>query len=261
MPAPALVAAVDLRKTYVLGDDVLHALDGVTLSIEQGEFVAIMGASGSGKSTLMNILGCLDRPTSGGYSLAGRDVSRLGPNELAAIRNELLGFVFQNFNLLPRTSALENVELPLVYAGVSRSERRRRAAEALTRMGLAARLEHRPSQLSGGQQQRVAIARAIVNRPRLVLADEPTGNLDSKTSVSVMKTLQELSHEGLTVAYVTHDADVARYASRVLVMRDGKLVSDERQVGELAAEVGIPDRTSVSQPGVTAVTLGMERVA
>ncbi|HSU38504.1 MAG TPA: ABC transporter ATP-binding protein, partial [Polyangiaceae bacterium] len=228
-------------KTYVLGDDVLHALDGVNLTIEQAEFVAIMGASGSGKSTLMNILGCLDRPSSGRYLLAGQDVAHLSRGELAEIRNQLLGFVFQNFNLLPRTSAVENVELPLIYAGTPRAERRRRALEALARMGLAARVHHHPSQLSGGQQQRVAIARAIVNRPKLILADEPTGNLDSKTSVGVMAVLQELARGGPTVVYVTHDAEVARYASRVLVMRDGQLVSDDRQTGKQAAEAALPE--------------------
>ena len=236
-PAAApLIRVESLTKTYALGDDVLNALDSVDLSIEQGEFVAIMGASGSGKSTLMNILGCLDRPSSGRYFLAGRDVARLSPGELAEIRNEHIGFVFQNFNLLPRTSALENVELPLVYAGVGRGERRRRSLEALTRMGLASRVQHHPAQLSGGQQQRVAIARAIVNRPRLLLADEPTGNLDSKTSVGVMAVLQGLARDGLTVVYVTHDAGVARYASRVLVMLDGRVVSDQTQTG-MPAEV------------------------
>jgi putative ABC transport system ATP-binding protein len=232
-----LIRVEDLMKTYVLGEDVLNALDGVNLSIDQGEFVAIMGASGSGKSTLMNILGCLDRPTSGSYFLAGRDVARLSPGELAEIRNQLIGFVFQNFNLLPRTSAAENVELPLIYAGVGRAERRRRALDALERMGLSGRVNHHPAQLSGGQQQRVAIARAIVNRPRIIFADEPTGNLDSKTSVGVMAVLQELARDGLTVIYVTHDAEVASYASRVLVMRDGRLVSDELQTGKRAAEI------------------------
>ena len=239
-PEP-LIRVESLMKTYVLGDDVLHALDGVNLTIEQGEFVAIMGASGSGKSTLMNILGCLDRPSSGRYLLAGQDVAHLSRGELAEIRNQLLGFVFQNFNLLPRTSAVENVELPLIYAGTPRAERRRRALEALARMGLAARVHHHPSQLSGGQQQRVAIARAIVNRPKLILADEPTGNLDSKTSVGVMAVLQELARGGPTVVYVTHDAEVARYASRVLVMRDGQLVSDDRQTGKQAAEAALPE--------------------
>jgi len=230
-----IIDAQGLTKTYVLGTEEVHALDTVNLQIEEGEFVAIMGSSGSGKSTLMNILGCLDKPTSGRYSLAGRDVSRLRPGELAEVRNELLGFVFQSFNLLPRTSAIENVELPLVYRGVPRTERRERAAAALSRVGLGGRLEHRPSQLSGGQQQRVAIARAIVNRPRLVLADEPTGNLDSKTSASVMALFQELWKEGLTILYVTHEPDVASYASRVVVVRDGRILSDSRQKPRLAA--------------------------
>ena len=239
MTVEPLIRVEALMKTYVLGEDVLHALDGVNLEIAQGEFVAIMGASGSGKSTLMNILGCLDRPSSGRYLLAGRDVASLSPGELAEIRNELLGFVFQNFNLLPRTSAVENVELPLVYAGVSRAERRRRALEALARMGLGDRAHHHPSQLSGGQQQRVAIARAIVNRPRLLLADEPTGNLDSKNSASVMAVLQGLARGGLTIAYVTHDSNVARYASRVLVMSDGRLISDQTQRAADAAEAPV----------------------
>jgi len=197
--------------------------------VEHGEFMAIMGASGSGKSTLMNILGCLDRPTSGSYRLNGRDVSRLDAGELAEVRNELLGFVFQNFNLLPRTSALENVELPLIYAGVPRAERRARAQAALERVELGDRLHHHPAQLSGGQQQRVAIARAMVNRPRLIFADEPTGNLDSKTSTSVMALFQELSREGLTIVFVTHEPDIASYASRVVVVRDGRIVSDLEQ--------------------------------
>jgi putative ABC transport system ATP-binding protein len=231
-----IIDAEGLTKTYVLGADEVHALDGVNLKIDEGEFVAIMGSSGSGKSTLMNILGCLDRPTSGRYLLAGRDVSRLRAGELAEVRNELLGFVFQSFNLLPRTSALENVELPLVYAGLPRKERRERAASALERVGLGERLEHRPSQLSGGQQQRVAIARAIVNWPRLVLADEPTGNLDSKTSASVMALFQELWNDGLTILYVTHEPDVASYASRIVVMRDGRILSDSRQKPRSAAD-------------------------
>ena len=235
-----LIRVESLMKTYVLGDDVLNALDGVNLEIARGEFVAIMGASGSGKSTLMNILGCLDRPTSGSYFLAGRDVARLTRGELAEIRNALLGFVFQNFNLLPRTSAVENVELPLVYAGVSRSERRKRALDALERMGLGDRAHHHPSQLSGGQQQRVAIARAIVNRPRLLLADEPTGNLDSKNSVGVMGVLQGLARDGLTIAYVTHDSNVARFASRVMVMSDGRLISDQAQRADQATQTPVP---------------------
>ena len=206
------------------------------LRVEVGEFVAIMGSSGSGKSTLMNVLGCLDRPTTGRYVLSGRDVSQLSRGQLAEIRNELLGFVFQSFNLLPRTSAIENVELPLVYAGLRRQERRERATAALVRVGLGERLHHRPSQLSGGQQQRLAIARAIVNQPRLVLADEPTGNLDSKTSAAVMALFQQLWKEGLTILYVTHEPDVASYASRVIVVKDGKVLSDERQTPRLAAD-------------------------
>jgi putative ABC transport system ATP-binding protein len=235
---PALVVAKDLTKIYVLGDTELHALDGVSLTVQKGEFVAIMGASGSGKSTLMNVLGCLDRPTSGSYVLDGREVSRLTRGQLAEMRNRTIGFVFQSFNLLSRTSAVENVELPLVYAGLPRRERRERARVALERVGLGGRLEHRPSQLSGGQQQRVAIARAIVNEPKLVFADEPTGNLDTKTSVDVMALLQTLWHAGLTVVYVTHEPDVARYASRIVTVRDGQIVSDTTQqplVAERAA--------------------------
>jgi putative ABC transport system ATP-binding protein len=204
--------------------------------MSSGEFVAIMGASGSGKSTLMNILGCLDRPSAGHYVLAGRDVSSLKRGQLADVRNEFLGFVFQSFNLLPRTSARENVELPLVYGGVAPDERRVRATAALTRVGLGDRLENRPAQLSGGQQQRVAIDRALVNRPRIIFADEPTGNLDSKTTATVMALFQELWREGLTILYVTHEPDVAAYATRVLVMRDGRVLSDVRQTPRDAAE-------------------------
>ena len=229
-----LIVVEDLLKLYTLGGVELHALDHVSLSIEQGELVAIMGSSGSGKSTLMNVLGCLDRPTSGRYILAGRDVSRLGRGELAEVRNKTLGFVFQSFNLLPRTSARENVELPLVYAGLPRPERARRAAAALARVGLGDRVDHYPSQLSGGQQQRVAIARAIVNEPKIVLADEPTGNLDSKTSDSIMALFQELWNNGLTIVYVTHEPDVARYASRIVTLKDGRILSDVRQAPQLA---------------------------
>jgi len=225
----ALIVAEDLVKAYNIGGEEFRALDGVSLTIERGELVAIMGASGSGKSTLMNILGCLDRPTSGRYFLAGREVSHLGRSELAEVRNTFLGFVFQSFNLLPRTSAVENVELPLIYAGVPRKERFERSCAALERVGLGDRLRHHPSQLSGGQQQRVAIARAIVNRPDLVFADEPTGNLDSKMSAAVMALFQELWRSGLTIAYVTHEPDVAAYASRVLVVRDGRILSDSPQ--------------------------------
>jgi putative ABC transport system ATP-binding protein len=235
-PPRPLIDTRSLTKIYRAGEEELRALDGVTLRIGAGECVAIMGASGSGKSTLMNILGCLDRPSSGEYWLDGRDVSRLSRAELADVRNHGIGFVFQNFNLIARTSALENVELPLIYAGLGRRERAARARAALERVGLGGRLEHRPAQLSGGQQQRVAIARAIVNRPRLLLADEPTGNLDSRTGASVMALFQELWREGLTILFVTHEPDIARYASRLLVLRDGQLVSDTRQVAASAAD-------------------------
>jgi len=224
-----IIEITAVEKTYQTGDVQVRALRGVSLSIEEGEFVAIMGASGSGKSTLMNIIGCLDRPTAGVYRLAGREVSGLNRNDLADVRNQVLGFVFQNFNLLSRTSALENVELPLIYRGISGRERHRRASQALERVGLAGRLDHTPNQLSGGQQQRVAIARALVGEPKVVLADEPTGNLDSVTSVEVMALFQELQQTGMTVALVTHEPDIAEFASRVVVVRDGLIVSDERQ--------------------------------
>jgi putative ABC transport system ATP-binding protein len=240
MPTSAIMRANRLTKSYPLGDERLRVLNDVTLEVQPGELIAIMGASGSGKSTLMNILGCLDRPTSGDYFLDGRDVARMNRGQLAQIRNELLGFVFQSFNLLSRTSALENVELPLVYAGVDRRTRVARARAALERVGLSERYDHRPSQLSGGQQQRVAIARAIINRPRVLLADEPTGNLDSRTSASVMALFQELWREGLTIVFVTHEPDVARYASRLLLMRDGELVSDARQEPVLAIDQRLP---------------------
>jgi putative ABC transport system ATP-binding protein len=214
----------------------VHALRGVSLSIERGEFVAIMGASGSGKSTLMNILGCLDRPTSGSYRLEGEEVGTLDRDRLAELRNGTLGFVFQSFNLLSRTSALENVELPLLYSHVTSAERRRRAEAALARVNLAERKHHHPNQLSGGQQQRVAIARALVGEPRIILADEPTGNLDSRTSVEVMALLQELvlgqaqdERGGITVVLVTHEPDIAAYAGRVIEMRDGRMRSDVRR--------------------------------
>ena len=229
-----VIVVEDLSKVYQLGDVELRALDHVNLKVNRGEFLCIMGASGSGKSTLMNILGCLDRPTTGRYTLDGREVSQLGRSALADVRNRTLGFVFQSFNLLARTSALENVELPLVYAGVSRRERVMRATAALERVGLGDRLHHHPSQLSGGQQQRIAIARAIVNQPRIVLADEPTGNLDSKTSDSVMALFQELGRAGLTIVYVTHDPDVALCAARVVTVRDGQIVSDMAQVARIA---------------------------
>jgi putative ABC transport system ATP-binding protein len=225
----ALVELRDVSKVYDAGEVQVHALRGVTLDIEEGESVAIMGASGSGKSTLMNLLGCLDRPTSGTYRLAGEEMGRLGRDRLAEIRNRTIGFVFQSFNLLARTSALENVELPLLYAATSPAERRRRARAALDRVGLAERMDHNPNQLSGGQQQRVAIARALVTEPRIVLADEPTGNLDSRTSVEVMALLQGLGASGITVLLVTHEGDIARHAARVVEMRDGRVRADRRQ--------------------------------
>ncbi len=218
-----------VTRIYRMGDVEVHALRGVSLSVEEGEFVAIMGASGSGKSTLMNTIGCLDRPSSGRYLLGGREISRLRRTELADIRNRTLGFVFQNFNLLPRTTARENVELPLLYAGVPTRERIRRAVEALERVGLGDRLDHYPSQLSGGQQQRVAIARALISHPRLILADEPTGNIDSRTSEELMALFQELGRSGITIVLVTHEPDIASYASRVLKMKDGLVRSDERR--------------------------------
>jgi putative ABC transport system ATP-binding protein len=230
-----LVSMRDVRRIYATGEVEVRALDGVNLEIHEGEFVAIMGPSGSGKSTLMNVLGCLDRPTSGQYFLAGHDVSLLDRNDLATVRNWQLGFVFQNFNLLSRTSAIENVELPLFYRGVHARERHRRAQLALERVGLGARIEHHPSQLSGGQQQRVAIARALVTEPKIILADEPTGNLDSRTSVEVMALFQELGAQGITVALVTHEPDIAEYATRVVVVRDGHIVTDRHQESRQAS--------------------------
>ncbi|MEO6950975.1 MAG: ABC transporter ATP-binding protein [Polyangia bacterium] len=230
MGAPAPLIDVDrVQRVYQMGEEKVYALRGVSVSVSEGEFVAIMGSSGSGKSTLMNLLGCLDRPSAGSYRLAGREVSKLSRPELAEVRNRTLGFVFQSFNLLPRTSAIENVELPLLYGNVPTKERRIRAREALQRVGLGTRLDHTPGQLSGGQQQRVAIARAIVNRPRVVLADEPTGNLDSRTSIEVMELFQELGATGMTVVLVTHEPDIAAYATRVIVVRDGLIQSDVRQ--------------------------------
>ncbi len=232
-----LVRLEDVTKTYEMGAAAVHALRGISLEVAPGEFTAIMGASGSGKSTLMNIVGCLDRPTSGRYLLDGQEVSRLSTDRLAELRNRTLGFVFQSFNLLPRTSAIENVELPLVYAGLGAPERHARAREALARVGLADRAGHHPNQMSGGQQQRVALARAIVNRPRLILADEPTGNLDSRTSLGVMALFQELGRTGITVLLVTHEPDIAEYASRVIVMRDGRVLSDARRAPRRAEPV------------------------
>jgi putative ABC transport system ATP-binding protein len=224
----ALIEARNLTKVYTLGGQTVHALRGVSLDIEAGEFVAIMGASGSGKSTLMNILGCLDRPTSGEYRLAGEPVQDMNADALASIRNRRIGFVFQQFNLLPRTSAQENVELPMVYAGIASAPRRARALEALQQVGLGERTQHTPAELSGGQQQRVAIARALVNQPVMVLADEPTGALDSQTSEDIMRLLSQLNAQGITVVLVTHEADVAAWARRRIVFRDGAIVEDQR---------------------------------
>jgi putative ABC transport system ATP-binding protein len=223
----AAMCVQEVHKYYELGETRVHALRGVSLEVEPGGFLAIMGSSGSGKSTLMNILGCLDRPSSGRYLLEGVDVATLDKRELAAIRNRRLGFVFQGFNLLARTTALENAELPTLYAPVNRQERRRRAREALETVGLADRANHFPSQLSGGQQQRVAIARALVNQPSVLLADEPTGNLDSRTSVEIMEVLQNLNTRGLTIVLVTHEHDIAQFASRVILFRDGRVRKDE----------------------------------
>jgi putative ABC transport system ATP-binding protein len=225
----AVVETVGVEKVYTMGDVKVHALRGVSLRIAPGEFVAVMGASGSGKSTFMNLVGCLDRPTAGRYLLDGDDVSRLSRDQLAGVRGRQIGFVFQGFNLLPRTTAIENVELPMLYQGVPAKERHTRAAEALARVGLGDRLDHAPAQLSGGQQQRVAIARALVNRPTLLLADEPTGNLDSQTSIEVMSIFQELNDAGLTILLVTHEPDIADHARRTVVFKDGHVL-DDRQV-------------------------------
>ena len=223
-----LIEIRDMFKTYVVGGEPVHALDGVSLSVDTGEFVAIMGASGSGKSTMLNILGCLDVPTSGSYLLDGLEVARRSRAELAEIRNRKLGFVFQSFNLLPRTSAIEQVELPDLYMGrLGRRERRKRAISLLGRVGLGKRLSHTPAELSGGQQQRVAIARALMNEPPVLFADEPTGNLDTKSSVEIMNLFTELSNEGITIVMVTHEDDIAAYARRHIVMRDGKVLSDD----------------------------------
>ena len=223
-----LIDIRDMYKIYAIGAEPVHALDGVSLAVDEGEFVAIMGSSGSGKSTMLNILGCLDVPTRGSYLLDGIEVAARTRKELAQIRNRKLGFVFQNFNLLPRTSALENVELPDLYMGrLGRRERRERAMALLARVGLAGREDHTPAQLSGGQQQRVAIARALMNNPPVVFADEPTGNLDTKSSIEVMKLFSELSREGITIVMVTHEDDIAAYARRHVVMRDGRVMRDD----------------------------------
>ena len=223
-----LIRTRELVKLYRMGDQEIHALDRVSVDIAKGEFVAVMGPSGSGKSTFMNVLGCLDRPTSGDYFLNEKNIAELRGDELAVVRNRNIGFVFQQFNLLPRTPAIENVELPLVYAGLAKNLRLEKAKAMLERVGLGERAHHHPAQLSGGQQQRVAIARALVTEPLLILADEPTGALDSKTSLEIMALLQELNRQGMTVVLVTHEPDVARFAGRILGFRDGQVVQDER---------------------------------
>ena len=226
----ALIETRDLWKTYTMGDEQIHALRGVSISIERGEYAAIMGPSGSGKSTLMNLIGCLDTPSKGTYLLNGKEVSTMNDNELARIRNEEIGFVFQTFNLLPRATALHNVELPLVYAGVSAKERQDRAKAALEKVELGSRMGHRPNELSGGQRQRVAIARALVNNPSILLADEPTGNLDSKTGVEIMALFARLHEAGNTIVLVTHEPDVAAHAHRTISIRDGQVEKDETRV-------------------------------
>src|SRR4051794_9357616 len=232
----ALIEMRGIERTYVMGDNLVHALRGVDLVIEPGSSIAIMGTSGSGKSTMMNIMGCLDQPTKGTYHLNGKDVSRLSRSQLADVRGRMIGFVFQSFNLLSRTTALENVEMPLMYQGIPTRERRRRALVALDRVGLAPRADHHPNQLSGGQQQRVAIARALVCEAPIIMADEPTGNLDTKTSYEVMAILQGLVAQGITVVLVTHEIDIAAYARRVVTLRDGLIVDDKTQT-PLKAEV------------------------
>jgi len=236
--AQPVIVVHNLVKTYMLGQTRVNAMRGISLEISPGEFVAVRGPSGSGKSTFMNIIGCLDRPTQGDYWLTGRQVSRMSVAELSIVRNRLIGFIFQGFNLLSRASALSNVELPMIYAGLTKELRMSRATQALQMVGLGTRLDHKPSQLSGGQQQRVAIARSLVNSPSLILADEPTGNLDSRTSVEVMGIMQSLNRQGLTIILVTHEPDIAEYASRQITFRDGRLVKDEavRQPRDAQAE-------------------------
>ena len=225
----ALIETVDLWKTYIMGAEEIHALRGLTLDIDRGEYVAIMGPSGSGKSTLMNLIGCLDTPTKGSYLLNGKQVSQMNDNELARIRNEEIGFVYKTFNLLPRATALHNVELPLIYAGVPARDRQARAREALDKVELSSRMTHRPNELSGGQRQRVAVARALVNNPSILLADEPTGNLDSKTGAEIMALFERLHKSGNTIVLVTHEADIAAFAYRTIHIKDGRVEDDVRR--------------------------------
>jgi putative ABC transport system ATP-binding protein len=239
-----LIETRDLWKTYVMGDEEIHALKGVSIAIERGEYVAIMGPSGSGKSTLMNLIGCLDTPSKGTYLLNDKEVSQMNDNELARIRNEEIGFVFQTFNLLPRATALHNVELPLVYAGIAKKDRLDRAKAALTRVELTQRMNHRPNELSGGQRQRVAIARALVNNPSILLADEPTGNLDSKTGIEIMALFARLHEAGNTIIVVTHEADIAAYAHRVISIRDGQVEKDYLQTPHGGLAHSVPEAVS-----------------
>jgi putative ABC transport system ATP-binding protein len=238
----ALIRLEQISRRYQMGAETIHALRDVSLEIQRGEYVAIMGPSGSGKSTLMNLIGCLDSPTSGRYELNGTDVSQMDDNQLAEIRNREIGFVFQTFNLLPRSNALHNVELPLIYSGMSSDERRQVALDALANVGLADRIHHKPNELSGGQRQRVAVARALVNKPSILLADEPTGNLDSKTGAEIMALFEELAQKGNTIIVVTHEEDIAKHARRILRIRDGLIASDERQAGaeQPAAQIATP---------------------
>lgn len=225
-----LIKITNIKRDFVLGNEIVYVLKGIDLEINKGEYVALMGPSGSGKSTLMNLLGCLDTPTSGTYILNGKDVSQMKDDELAEIRNKEIGFVFQTFNLLPRTTALDNVALPMIYAGYSKSERKTRAEQVLTQVGLADRMDHQPNQLSGGQRQRVAVARALVNSPSIILADEPTGNLDSKTSEEIMKLFGDIHKQGNTVILVTHEEEIASYAHRIIRLRDGLIESDTKSI-------------------------------
>ena len=252
---PTLLKLDGVTKVYKLGDVEVHALRGVTLSVAKGEFVAVMGSSGSGKSTLMNILGCLDKPTNGNFRLDSQAIAKLDSDGLARLRNRTLGFVFQSFNLLSRTTALENVELPLMYADVPATERHHRAREALERVGLAERVHHHPNQMSGGQQQRVAIARALVTRPKVILADEPTGNLDSETSIEMMTLFQDLWTTGITILLVTHEPDIAGFAGRVISMKDGRVQSDRTQKPQDARQAlaqAVAQRAQEPQQGQSA---------